>query len=352
MTAPYPGQLLILGFEGLRAPDELLACIAAGQVGGVILFARNLGSPSEVAALVDSLGRAAPASGPPLIVSIDQEGGRVQRLRAPLTVWPSMAQLASHDDLALTEAVGRAVGAELRLFGFNVDYSPVLDVRTNPANQVIGDRAFGEDAATVEKQALAFFRGLEWAGVRGCGKHFPGHGDTYQDSHLELPRIDAGMERLRAVELAPFAAAVRAGVPMLMTAHIVYGGIDERPATMSAKWIDGVLRGELGFGGVVVSDDLDMKAVNGRYPVEEVVREALAAGVDAFLACRDPDIQRQAEAALARAANDRAFSARVERAVERMRAFRATLSPARPVDEATLASALPHAAHQALAARI
>ena len=352
MTPFRPSELLIIGFEGLTAPDALLARISSGGLAGVILFARNLGSPSEVAALVEELGRATPPDGPPIIVSIDQEGGRVQRLKAPLTVWPPMATVAARADLELTESVGRAVGGELRLFGINVDFAPVLDVRTNPANQVIGDRAFGDEAATVERQALAFWRGLESAGVRGCGKHFPGHGDTHQDSHLELPRIQVSMERLRAVELPPFAAAVRAGVPMLMTAHIVYGGLDERPATMSSWWIKRVLRGELGFQGVVVSDDLDMKAVNGRYPVEEVVRESLAAGVDAFLACRDPEIQRLAEEALARASTDPALSRRFDEAVGRMRAFRRTLSPARPVDAATLARALPDAAHQALAEKL
>src|SRR5439155_1850545 len=159
-------------------------------------------------------------------------------------------------------------------------------------------------------------------------------------------------ERLRAVELAPFAAAVRAGVSMIMTAHIVYAEVDERPATMSRAWIDGVLRRELGFRGIVVSDDLDMKAVAGRFPVEEVVREAIAAGVDAFLACRDPEVQHAAEEALARAARDPALAPRVAESIGRMRAFRATLSPAHPVDAATLARVLPDAAHQALAARI
>ncbi len=352
MTA-RPGELLIVGFEGTRADEALLERVATGRVGGVILFARNLGALGEVEALVRSLGRAAQGSaGPSLIVSIDQEGGRVQRLKSPLTVWPPMATLAAHGDEALTEEVGRAIGEELRLFGINVDYTPVLDVRTNPANEVIGDRAFGTDAATVTRQALALWRGLEASGVRGCGKHFPGHGDTRADSHLELPRIDASMERLRAVELPPFAAAVRAGVGMIMTAHIVYAGIDERPATMSAHWIDGVLRGELGYRGVVVSDDLDMKAVAGRFPVEEVVREALAAGVDAFLACRDPDIQQAAEAALERASRDAVLGPRVEAAIGRLRAFRATLAPPVPVDAEARGRALPNPQHRALAERI
>jgi beta-N-acetylhexosaminidase len=351
VPAQSPAELLIVGFEGLRAPDDLLARVGAGRVGGVILFARNLGSTAEVAQLVDGLGRAAPP-GPPLLVSIDQEGGRVQRLKSPLTEWPPMARLGARDDEALSEAVGRALGAELRMFGINVDFAPVLDVRTNPQNQVIGDRAFGETAEMVARHGLAFWRGLEAAGVRGCAKHFPGHGDTLQDSHLELPRLERTMEQLRAIELAPFARAVAAGVPMMMTAHIVYGGVDERPATMSAALIDGLLRKQLGFRGVVVSDDLDMKAVADRFSVEEVVREALSAGVDCFLACRDPDVQRQAEEALVHAARDPRLAPRVEESLSRMRALRTTLAPAHPVDAAVLARSLPDPDHQALAQRM
>jgi beta-N-acetylhexosaminidase len=346
-----PAELLIVGFEGLRAPDDLLARVAAGRVGGVILFARNLGSPIEVAQLVDGLGRAAPP-GPALIVSIDQEGGRVQRLKSPLTEWPPMARLGERGDEALTESVGRALGEELRLFGFNMDFAPVLDVRTNPQNQVIGDRAFGASAAQVERHALAFWRGLEAAGVRGCGKHFPGHGDTLQDSHLELPRVERSIAELREVELKPFARAADAGMPMIMTAHVVYPNVDQKPATMSAAWIDELLRRDLGFRGVVVSDDLDMKAVAGRFSVEEVVRESLAAGVDCFLACRDPEVQRLAEEALVKAARDPDLGPRVDQAVARMRTLRGMLAPARPADASVLARALPNQEHQALAQRL
>ena len=339
---------MLLGFEGTTASPSLIETIAAGRCGGVILFARNLGTPAEIARLIGELGAAAPAGGPPLIVAVDQEGGRVQRLKAPLTVWPPMGRVGAHDDVALTESVGRALGEELRLFGFNLDFAPVCDVLTNPANPVIGDRAFGATPEVVAAQAVAFLRGLEAAGVRGCAKHFPGHGDTSQDSHLDLPRVEHSMERLRAVELPPFGAMVRAGVGMVMTAHVVVSALDERPATMSRAWIDGVLRRELGFSGVVVSDDLDMQAVAGRFPIDEVLREALAAGVDAFLLCRDPERQRQAHDALARAATDPILGPRVESAIARLRAFRATLSP--PIPAAP--DALPTAPHAHLAQRV
>lgn len=323
-------ELLVVGYEGTAVPDELLDTVAHEGIGGVILFARNLGTLAETAAAVAALGKAAPP-GPPLIVTLDQEGGRVQRLKdPPFTRWPPMRRVGTRGDEGLTEQVGQALGEELRAIGFNVDLAPVLDVDTNPKNPVIGDRAFSSDPAETARQGLAFWRGLESAGVRGCGKHFPGHGDTSQDSHLELPRLDAPWERLEKVELVPFAAAAQAGVPMIMTAHVVFSAVDTRPATLSPAWIQGVLRQRLGFTGVVVSDDLDMQAVANHFSIEEVIREGLAAGVDLFLACRNPERQRVAAAALDEAARDARLGPKVEEALARVRAFRSTLRPAAP----------------------
>ncbi len=321
------GSLIIYGFEGTSAPPEILARIRDGRAAGVILFARNLGTLDEIDALTRALHGATPPGAPPIIVSIDQEGGRVQRIREPFARWPPMARAGERGDEALTESVGRALGAELFSLGFNLDFAPVLDVHTNPANQVIGDRAFGREPAGAAQQALAFWRGLEAAGVRGCGKHFPGHGDTLADSHLELPRVDADEARLRAVELPPFAAAVRAGVPMMMTAHVVYPAVDARPATMSRRWLTEILRGEMDFRGIVLSDDLDMKAVADKFSVEETVVSSLMAGCDGFLACRDVAVQQKSEAALERAAAaDSAVRARLDDAAARMLAFRRTLA--------------------------
>jgi beta-N-acetylhexosaminidase len=349
---PRAGQLLIIGFEGTEAPEPLLRRIAERDLGGVILFARNLGTIAEIAALTRRLHAATPPGDPPIIVSIDQEGGRVQRVRAPFTVWPPMAALGACEDERLSEEVGQALGAEIAALGFNVDYAPVLDVHTNPANPVIGDRAFGTEVAAATAQALAFWRGLERGGVRGCGKHFPGHGDTATDSHLELPHVDHDEARLRAIELAPFAAAARAGVPMIMTAHVVYRAVDARPATMSARWLTSILRQELGYDGVIVSDDLDMKAVAERFPVEETVLAGLSAGVDCFLACRDPQNQARAAAVLERAAaNDATVRDRLHESAERMWAFRHSLRGAPLLDsERAIEASLP--AHVQLAARV
>lgn len=345
----HPGSLLIAGFAGLTPPPEVLSRLRAGQLGGVILFGRNFASPlslQQARDLCGALHAAAPSGGPPVIVSIDQEGGRVQRLKAPLTVWPPMGRLAGGDpDLA--RQAGRALGLELRAVGVNLDYAPVLDVHTNPQNPIIGDRAFGATPEGAGARALAFLEGLEGAGVRGCGKHFPGHGDTAQDSHLTLPRVDHDRRRLMEVELAPFAEAVRRGIGVIMTAHVVYPAVDDLPATLSRRWLGDVLRGELGFRGVIVSDDLDMRAVADR-DVGDVIVEGLLAGCDAFLLCNDAARWARAEEALCQAAaRDARVRERVAESAARMARLRATLAAGR--DEAI---PLPCPEHQALAAKL
>lgn len=326
------GQLLWVGFEGTRAPAALVARIAAGEVGAAILFKRNLAIAGDVCdldalvALTSELRRAAP-DGTPALTAIDQEGGVVQRVRAPATRWPPMGAheaFAAPEDAALAEAVGLALGSELRALGIDVDFAPVLDVHTNPANPIIGDRAFGADAQTVARRALAFARGLDGAGVIACGKHFPGHGDTATDSHLELPRIDHGWERLERVELLPFARAAAAGLPMIMTAHVVFAALDPaRPATLSDTVITGLLRQKLGYRGVIVSDDLDMRAIADHMGVAVAAVAAIRAGCDVLLLCRNEDHQRAAEAALIREAErDSELRRQIGEAAARVRALK------------------------------
>jgi beta-N-acetylhexosaminidase len=337
------GELFWIGFEGTIAPPSLLEALRARRAGGVVLFARNLGAPHEIHALNAALQAARPDAALPLPICIDQEGGRVQRIKAPLPHWPPMGKVA---DAARAESVGRAMGEELAALGCNIDFAPVLDVHTNPQNPIIGDRAFANEPAAAATLALAYWRGLEAAGVRGCGKHFPGHGDTALDSHLDLPHVDAPLSRLREVELAPFARAVKAGVPMMMTAHVVYPQVDSWPATMSPRWLTEILRGEFGYDGLIVSDDLDMKAVAARWPVEETVERAVLAGVDIFLACRDADIQARALAGLTRAAEKSAVREKLEQSYARVARFRKTLRVGGAFDAF---AALPLAAHQQLA---
>jgi beta-N-acetylhexosaminidase len=343
------GQLLSVGFDGMQAPAELLGRITRSEVGGVMLFRPNIVEPAQVAELVRDLRSASPA-GFPLAVSVDQEGGLVQRLRQPLTVWPDMLSVAAAGDPVRTEAVGRGLGDELAALGIGWNFAPVLDVHTNPANPVIGNRAFGVTPVAVETHALAFWRGLRAAGVLGCGKHFPG--DTQTDSHLDLPMVVHGQARLRAVELAPFAAAVAAGLSAIMTAHVLYPAWDALlPATLSPRIARDILRGDLGFAGLLVSDDLGMRAVADRWPIEELVVQSLLAGVDHFLVREPRERQEAAFAALVRAAETRPeVRARVHESAARTARFKALLSPRMPAERAELQARLGTPENRALAA--
>jgi beta-N-acetylhexosaminidase len=356
------GQLLWLGFEDSEPPETLRRDITAGDVGAVILFQRNLraldGGRTDVEALIQvtaALHAAAPAAGPPLWIAIDQEGGSVQRVRAPATVWPPMLSFdglpSEIEDAALAERVGEALGRELFALGIDVDFAPVLDVHTNPANPVIGRRAFATEPEAVARRALALARGLERAGVVSCGKHYPGHGDTDTDSHLALPRLSHALERLEAVELRPFRRAVAAGMPMIMTAHVVFAALDDTvPATLSRAVITGLLRERMGYEGIVVSDDLDMRAIVAHYGVGDAAVRAIQAGCDALLLCRDVAHQQQAREALIRAGErDAEMRASLARAAERIRAAKARHEEQRASLPRPGLDVIGCAAHQAVA---
>jgi beta-N-acetylhexosaminidase len=332
------GQLLWVGFAGREVSPELAGRLDRGEVGATIVFKRNLAIAAAddagpercdldaLVGLTQALHRAAP-DGAPALIAVDQEGGAVQRVREPATRWPEMRahdRLAAPDDVATAERVGRALGDELRALGFDIDFAPVLDVDTNPANPIIGGRAFGSDPDAVARRGLAFARGLDAAGILACGKHFPGHGDTSTDSHLDLPRIDHAWDRLERVELAPFARAAAAGLPMIMTAHVVFAALDPtRPATLSPEVVTGVLRQRLGYRGVIVSDDLDMRAIADRMGPGAAAVDALRAGCDVVLVCNREDHQAIARDALIREAErDAGFRARVGEAAQRVRALK------------------------------
>jgi beta-N-acetylhexosaminidase len=219
-------------------------------------------------------------------VSVDQEGGRVARLKAPFTEWPPMATLGRAGDVRLAERFARALAVELRAVGVTLDFAPVLDVHTNPKNPVIGDRALAGKAAEVATLGAAIVRALQDEHVAACGKHFPGHGDTSTDSHLELPLVEHPPERLRELEFLPFKAAIEAGVATIMTAHVLVPALDEkRPATLSPRIVSDILRAELKFDGVILSDDLEMKALANDYAVPEAAVLAIQAGCDGVLIC-------------------------------------------------------------------
>jgi beta-N-acetylhexosaminidase len=338
-----------VGFHGRSPSPEVLALVRRG-VGGVVLFGRNVEEAGQVAELVAELKRAA---GRPLLVSIDQEGGRVARLRERhgFTELPPMRALGDTGDEALAREVGLLVGRELRAVGIDQDYAPVVDVDTNPGNPVIGDRSLSRDPEVVSRLGAALARGLQAAGVAACAKHFPGHGDTSQDSHTDLPRLPHPLERLDRVELAPFRALARAGVASVMTAHVVFEAIDPaRPATLSPGVLR-VLRGRVGFDGCCISDDMEMKAVVDHFPLEEAVPAALAAGVDLLLVCHDAAVQERAIDVARRAVESgRVPRARIAEARARVARLLAWAGP--PPDPRGVGAALRTQAHLALAARV
>src|SRR5947199_6929544 len=255
------GRLLIAGFGGHQPPAELASLAREFSLGGVILFARNVAEPEQVAELCYESARLVPDL--PLWVSVDQEGGRVARLKSPFTEWPPMATLGRSGDARLAERFARALAAELKTVGITLDYTPVLDILTNPSNPVIGDRALAEHAEDVARLGAAIIRTLQAEGIAACGKHFPGHGDTSVDSHHDLPIVEHPPDRIERVELVPFRAAVAADVACLMTAHILIPSLDaERPATVSPRIIAMAKEG-LNFQGLVATDDLEMKAISG-----------------------------------------------------------------------------------------
>lgn len=343
------GQLLVAGFGGPDLSPRFAQALRDGRRGGAILFKRNLPSVASAARLCAAVASAAPADLPPFI-AVDQEGGRVARMPPPFLTLPPMRVLGEIGDLDLIRRAGRAVGVELAAVGFNLDFAPVLDVDSNPQNPVIGDRSFGRDPDLVARAGVAFFQGLRDGGVLGCGKHFPGHGDTSVDSHFDLPVITHDRARLDAVELPPFRAAAGAGIASMMTAHVVTEGLDPSvPATLSKAVCTTLLRGEIGFFGVLFSDDLEMAAVAARYTVEESAVAAVRAGCDALLVCKSEDLADRAHAALVRECErDPAFRRRCVEAAERGLRVRRQAPPRPVTDEAALLAVVGSAASRAL----
>jgi len=281
------GQRLLIGLAGPAVDDDLRALVREIRPAGFILFKRNVIEPAQVLDLNRELQSLCEDRYPALL-GVDQEGGRVQRVRSPATEWPPMRTVGPD----AVEAVSRALACELRAMGFNLNFAPVADVDSNPENPVIGDRSFGPDPQRVAAQVVAFARAHQDEGLIACAKHFPGHGDTSVDSHLALPSVEKSEADLRRCELVPFVAAVRAGVGSIMTSHVVFPALDpDLPVTLSPEVMPRLLRQELGFDGVVFSDDMEMKAVHGRWEVSRQVDLGTRAGVDVFLVCEDPALQ-------------------------------------------------------------
>ena len=313
------GQLLIFGYETVEDAEAVIRDL---KPGGVILFGRNIQSAQQTRSDISRLQAvAAESEGQPvpLLISIDQEGGRVSRLPAESGVFESARELGFKDDPSITLAFGKRTAAALLDLGFNLDYAPVLDIDSNPLNPVIGDRSFGETAEGVTRHGLAMLNGLEAGGVIACVKHFPGHGDTYVDSHLSLPVVSKSLAELEAFELLPFAAAIDAGASMVMVAHLLIASMDDRPASLSPVLVDGLLRGQMGYQGVVITDDLTMGAIVEHYSLSEAAILAIEAGCDLLPVCHGTDKLRETHSALVDAwRSGRLTEARIEQSVLRI----------------------------------
>ncbi len=293
------GQLFMVGFDGTDLSQEFMAWLKEFRPGGVILFSRNLSDPDQILALTQRLQEQAG----PLIIAIDQEGGRVSRLPSQFTIFPAAARFAQHHSTTLTYEAAAITGKELRAVGINMNMAPVLDIHTRTANLVIGDRAFSSQPEQVCCYGEAVIAGLQNHGVIACGKHFPGHGDTQTDSHKELPFVEASRARLEDIELQPFRHAIKKNLASIMTAHVQYPALDPQlPATLSPAIIETLLRGHLGFDGLVLTDDMEMNAITDHFSPDEASVAALHAGVDMLVICHRQDRQTDAIEAVLHAA--------------------------------------------------
>ena len=352
----HAGQLAMAGFAGHSIPSDLRALAREFDLGGVILFDRNVESPEQVAEIAREAQDLAQEL--PLWVSVDQEGGRVARLRSPFTLWPPMQTLGRSGDEQLAVRFARALAAELKAVGVTLDYTPVLDILTNPKNPVIGDRALAGTADEVARLGTTIIDVLQSEGIAACGKHFPGHGDTSVDSHFDMPLVEHPPDRLDAVELVPFKAAIAAGVAGIMTAHLLVPALDsERPGTLSPAIVTGLLKQKLGFDGVVFTDDIGMKAISARYTTAEATLAAVTAGCDVVLMCGEAVApQFEALEGLVHALEDGELPLRrVEDALARHRRMKERfLAPPRPrpLDAKALRILLGREEHQAIAAEM
>jgi beta-N-acetylhexosaminidase len=337
-------QLLWIGLPGPEIDDETARLLAAG-VGGVVLFSHNITGVAQVRRLTEELRRLAAG---PLRISIDHEGGHVARIGAPLTRFPSAMAIGATGSDELAEQVGLAMGRELAAIGVDVALAPVLDVAADPRNPSVGTRSFGSSVELVSRLGSAFVRGLRGAGVAATAKHFPGHGRTPVDSHLALPVLAGGPAALQATDLPPFRAAIAAGVDLVMAAHLAIDGLtDGLPASLSRRVLTDLLRGELGFGGVVVTDALRMEAVAGRNALPAACVAAVAAGADVVMPLDD---QPAALEALTRAPEDALPATRIDEALARIRRLDEWLATASAARAGELP--LPNDAHQELASEV
>lgn len=308
------GQQIIMGLKGHRLEKQEADFIIANNIGGIILFTRNVESPRQLRdlnAAIQELRHQMPDKAP-LFISIDMEGGRVLRLKAPFTKWPALAHVGKIGSPSVAFRFAQAMGDEMKAVGINLDYAPSVDIFTNPANTVIGDRALSTKAEDVAKLGSALVRGYIKAGVIPCAKHFPGHGNTLVDSHVGLPIEEKTLQDLESVELEPFKKVMKARLDLIMVAHILFPKIDpEWPASLSSVFLQEILREQLRFRGLVISDDLDMGALKNNYSKGTIAVRALQAGCNLLLYCNEPDSPPTAIEAIQKAIAERSLDAKI-----------------------------------------
>ena len=276
------GQMIVVGFNGTDVSEELTNLVNINKVGGVILFKRNIETSQQLKELnnnIEGLNKEIP-----LFISVDEEGGRVNRLPSDMESFPSAREVGLKNNKDYAYNNGKSMGESLKVTGFNMNYAPVLDIFSNPQNTVIGDRAFGSDIETVSTMGISTMKGIEDEGIISVVKHFPGHGDTFVDSHYGLPIVYKSLKELDNFEFIPFKKAIEEGCKAIMVSHILLDKIDNKnPSSMSKTVITGILREKLGFDGVIITDDMEMKAITENYTIEDASVKSIIAGCDILL---------------------------------------------------------------------
>lgn len=332
------GQLVIVGLDGYEADEHARQMIEEYRVGGFILFTSNIQNSNQMLELLNSLKGINRANKVPLFLSVDEEGGRVSRLPDEFLKIPSNQIIGKLNNSSVSHQVGGIIGEELKSFGMNMDFAPVLDINSNPKNPIIGDRAFGTGPNLVSKLGVQTMKGLQSQNIIPVVKHFPGHGDTSTDSHVGLPKVDNDLKRLRSFELKPFARAIENGAEAVMVAHILLPKIDpDNPASFSKTIITDVLRLEMNYDGVVITDDFTMGAIVKNYNIGQAAVKSILAGSDIVLVCHDFEKQKAVISALKNAAQSGQLPMdRIDRSVTRIlrlkQEHKITDAPASSVD--------------------
>lgn len=314
------GQMVIIGLDGYTMDDNTKKMIEDNRVGGFILFGDNVKSSDQLLDLVNSLKRTNSKNKLPLFISVDQEGGRVSRMPGEFKNLPSNQTIGKVNNEDFSYEIGSILGEEIKALGFNMNYAPVLDINSNPKNPIIGDRSFGTNAELVSKLGVQTMKGIQKSGVIPVVKHFPGHGDTSVDSHIGLPSVDNDMSRLKSFELIPFNNAIKNGADAVMVAHILLNKIDsENPASLSKTIITDILRNELNFQGLVITDDMTMGAILKNYTISDAAIKSVNAGTDILLVCHGHDNEVAVIDALKKAVEDSTISEeRIDESVYRI----------------------------------